>query len=196
MAGKGRGGWSRPKYSWIKYFGMLHPFYHNTMFNRTGICSPGHSDGASRAPGVSISAMFSIAAMCLMSLPGCGDANRQIYPVSGVVRFPDGKLLRSGSVEFEIIGRKPPITATGVISSDGRFVLGTNEIDDGALIGKHRVVVVSYHNIGNGAERPGRIPKAQLHPRYSQYRTSGLTWDVKAEENEVVIEVEYADDLR
>ena len=135
-------------------------------------------------------------AMLIVSGSGCGDPNRQIYPVSGVVKFPDGKLLRSGSVEFEIIGRKPAITATGVISSDGRFVLGTHKIDDGALIGRHRVVVISYYDIGNGAERPGRIPKPELHPRYSQYRTSGLIWEVKPEENEVVIEVDYADDFR
>ncbi len=80
----------------------------------------------------------------------------------GIVRFPDGKVLREGSVEFEIIGRKKPVTATGVIGPDGSFVLGTYEVDDGALVGKHRVVVIADYVIGNGAERPGLIPEPTL----------------------------------
>ncbi len=62
---------------------------------------------------------------------GCSDSGRKTYPVRGIVRFPDGKVLREGSVEFEIVGRKPPVTATGVIGPDGSFVLGTYALDDG-----------------------------------------------------------------
>jgi hypothetical protein len=124
---------------------------------------------------------------------GCSDPSRKIYPVRGVVRFPDGKVLRDGSVEFEIIGREDPVTATGVIGPDGSFVLGTYELDDGALVGKHRVVVIADYVIGSGAERPEFIPKPTLHPRYREYRRSGLVLEVKPETNNIVIDVEYAE---
>jgi hypothetical protein len=123
---------------------------------------------------------------------GCSDSERKTYPVRGIVRFPDGKVLREGSVEFEIIGRKDPITATGVIGPDGSFVLGTYELDDGALAGKHRVVVIADYVIGSGAERPGLIPESTLDPRYRDYRRSGLVHEVKPDTNNIVIEVEYA----
>lgn len=123
---------------------------------------------------------------------GCLDSGRETYPVRGIVRFPDGKVLRDGSVEFEII-REDPITATGVIGPDGSFVLGTHELDDGALAGKHRVVVIADYVIGSGAERPELIPEPTLHPRYRDYRKSGLVLEVKPETNSIVIEVEYAE---
>lgn len=123
---------------------------------------------------------------------GCSDSSRRTYPVRGIVRFPDGKILRDGSVEFEIIGRETPVTATGVIEPDGSFVLGTYELDDGALAGKHRVVVISDYDIGSGAERPGFIPPPTLHPRYRDYRRSDLVYEVKPQTNNIVIEVEYA----
>lgn len=123
---------------------------------------------------------------------GCADSSRKTYPVRGMVRFPDGKVLREGSVEFEILGREEPVTATGVIEPDGSFVLGTYDLDDGALVGKHRVVVIADHVIGSGAERPEFIPPPTLDPRYRDYRRSGLVHEVKPETNNIVIEVEYA----
>ena len=123
---------------------------------------------------------------------GCTDSSRQTYPVRGMVRFPDGKILREGSVEFEIVGREEPVTARGVIEPDGSFVLGTFKLDDGALAGKHRVVVISDYVIGSGAERPGLIPPPKLDPRYRDYQLSGLIHEVKPETNNIIIEVEYA----
>lgn len=127
-----------------------------------------------------------------LATAGCSDSTRDTYPVRGIVRFPDGRLLRDGSVEFEIIGRKTPVTATGGIGPDGSFVLGTYEADDGALVGKHRVVVIADYVIGNGAERPGLIPEPELHPKYRSYRTSNLVHEVKPATNNIVIEVDYA----
>ncbi len=123
---------------------------------------------------------------------GCSSARRDTFPVRGIVRFPDGQLLRDGTVEFEIMGRETPITATGSIGPDGSFVLGTFEVDDGALAGEHRVVVIADYVIGNGAERPGLIPEAKLHPKYRSFRTSGLVLEVQPQSNNLVIEVEYA----
>ena len=122
---------------------------------------------------------------------GCTDSDRRTYPVTGIVRFPDGKVLRDGSVEFEIIGRDDPVTARASIGPDGSFALGTFELDDGALPGKHRVVVFADYMIGNGAERPGLIPEQQLHSKYRDYRRSELVYEVKPETNNIVVEVQY-----
>jgi hypothetical protein len=109
-----------------------------------------------------------------------------------MVRFPDGEVLRDGSVEFEIMDRETPVTARGMIGPDGTFVLGTFQLDDGALAGKHRVVVIADHVIGSGAERPGLIPEAKLHSRFRSFSTSKLVHEVKPESNSIVIDVEYA----
>lgn len=123
---------------------------------------------------------------------GCGDGKEPTYPVYGIVRFPDGKVLRQGTVEFESLDREEPITAYGDIQPDGAFALGTFEESDGAFEGKHRAVVISDYNIGSGAERPGLIPEQKLHPKFRSYRTADLEFTVKPEENNFVVEVDYA----
>lgn len=121
---------------------------------------------------------------------GCTPSGEATYPVSGLVRFSDGRVLREGSVEFEIIGRTPPITATSLIASDGTFTLGTFTLDDGALPGEHRVAIFSDPMIGTGAERPGLIPESPLPPRYSSFDNSGIVLSVLPEDNQLIIEIE------
>ena len=123
---------------------------------------------------------------------GCSGSSQTTHPVRGLVRFPDGKVLREGTVEFENNTGSNPITATGEIRPDGSFVLGTFAIDDGAVEGKHRAVVISDIEIGTGAERPGMIPKALLDQKYRDFSTSGLAFDVKPGTNSFIIEVSYA----
>lgn len=135
---------------------------------------------------------FAATALLVFNAFGCSDDANKTYPVRGIVRFPDGKVLRDGSIEFEIMGRDEPVTATGMIGPDGSFELGTFELDDGAFAGKHRVVVISDYVIGNGAERPGLIPESALDPRYRDYRRSGLVHEVKPQSNNIVVEVTYA----
>jgi hypothetical protein len=130
--------------------------------------------------------------LLVVSVIGCTDTAARTYPVRGIVRFPDGKLLRDGSIEFEILGRDDPVTARGIIGPDGSFGLGTFELEDGALVGKHRVVVFADYMIGGGAERPGLIPEQQLDPKFRDYRRSGLVYEVKPELNNIVVEVDYA----
>lgn len=127
-------------------------------------------------------------------LLGCdGQRNPATYPVQGVVRFEDGTLLRDGTVEFESTSAENPPTARGKIGPDGMFRLGTFDRDDGALPGEHRVIVLSYHTIGGGAERPGLIPEVKLATKYSNYRTSDLRQIVEEGGNNVVIEVQSAE---
>jgi hypothetical protein len=123
---------------------------------------------------------------------GCTDSAVKTYPVRGVVVFPDGKPLREGTVEFELIDREKSNTATAEIQPDGSFQLGTFALDDGARVGKHRAVVIADQLIGNGYERPGLIPESQVHPRYREFRTSKLVFEVKPEINNIIITVDYA----
>lgn len=136
---------------------------------------------------------FASIATLLAAITGCFQSSSDLYPVSGIVRFPDGKILRDGTVEFELTGQEQPVTSTSTIGPDGSFVLGTFTADDGAPVGKHRVVVVADYVIGNGAERPGLIPPSPLHSKYRSFDTSKLVFEVKPQTNNFVIEVEYAD---
>lgn len=129
----------------------------------------------------------------LLTATGCTPEGEKMFPVSGLVRFPDGTVLRDGSVEFEIIGREPPITATGLIAADGSFTLGTRTLSDGALAGKHRVAIIADHPIGTGAERPGLIPESKLPARYGNFDNSGLVLEVRPENNQIIIDVEARD---
>lgn len=142
--------------------------------------------------------MFELKSMAFVALlfvvaSGCSNGNPRTHPVHGEVRFPDGKPLTNGSVEFELLDQEKPITATGEISKDGSFVLGTFELDDGAIAGRHRAVVIADHEIGAGLERPGKLPPPTLHPRFRDFKTSGLEFVVEPGENEtIIIEVDYA----
>ena len=141
--------------------------------------------------------MFKLKTVAFVVLPlvvasGCSNGNPTTHPVHGEVRFPDGKALTKGSVEFELMDQELPITATGEISKDGTFVLGTFELDDGAIAGRHRAVVIADHEIGAGLERPGKLPPPVLHPRFRAFKTSGLEFTVEPGENEIIIEVDHA----
>lgn len=136
--------------------------------------------------------MTAVVALLLVAAPGCFSGNPKTYPVTGKVTFPDGKPLTKGTVEFELLDQEKPSTATGEISEDGTFELGTFELDDGAVAGRHRAVVIADHEIGTGVERPGIVPRTGLHPRFREYKTSGLEFTVEPEKNEINISVEYA----
>ena len=131
-------------------------------------------------------------ALLLVVASGCSNRNPTTHPVHGEVRFPDGRPLTKGSVEFELLDQEMPITATGEISKDGTFLLGTFELDDGAIAGRHRAVVIADHEIGTGVERPGKLPPPTLHARFRDFKTSGLEFTVEPRDNEIIIKVDYA----
>lgn len=124
---------------------------------------------------------------------GCSERRPQTYPVSGIVRFSDGKPVRMGTVEFRSV--ESGLNARGKIDGSGRFQLGTFETADGAVAGVHQVIVTQI--IGSADAR--RPPKGHQHtsaiakvaPRHARYETSGLTAKVNpGEENAVQIVVE------
>lgn len=127
----------------------------------------------------------------LWAVAGCSQ-QPQAYVVHGMVVFPDGQPLTRGTIEFEAVLQKKPITASSEIAPDGTFQLGTYQPKDGAIAGTHRVAVISDYSIGTGIERPDELPPLELHPRYRDFKTSGLQFEVKPSKNNILVEVEYA----
>ena len=129
--------------------------------------------------------------LLLTALVGCG-GDGKMAQVSGTVKFSDGTPVTCGTVEFETVDQKPPVTATGEINSSGEFQLGTWESDDGVVTGKHRAVVVVDFEIGTGDERPGRIPKPTVHAKYREFETSGLEFTIEDDRPDLKIVVDRA----
>jgi hypothetical protein len=82
--------------------------------------------------------------LALILLAGCSSSPEQTWPVEGLVTVDD-KPLGGGTVLFEPIdpGRslQQRYTARGTIDAEGRYRLSTFGEYDGAVAGRHRVVV-------------------------------------------------------
>ncbi|NQV28402.1 MAG: hypothetical protein HQ518_28960 [Rhodopirellula sp.] len=128
--------------------------------------------------------------LIIFLIAGCSD-RPETHLVHGMVVYPDGMPLIKGTVEFETLNGKTPITATGEIAPDGTFQLGTFEAKDGAIAGQHRVAVIADNVIGTEAERPELLPPPILNTRFSDFKTSELEFTVKPSMNNLLIEVDY-----
>ncbi len=85
------------------------------------------------------------AAIALVAVAAAGcRRGPQVVPVSGVVEV-DGKPLTTGAITvIPDQGR----AASATIGKDGRFTLTTFLPGDGALLGRHRVVVTAHQDLG------------------------------------------------
>ncbi|MBN9520655.1 carboxypeptidase regulatory-like domain-containing protein [bacterium] len=135
-----------------------------------------------------------LVAGALGALSGCGPAGPAVYPVSGVVVFPDGAPVKSGTIEFEPADGGP--AARGTIGPKGRFTLQTNG-RDGAVAGSHRVAVVQVFVL-DGLKPEVRAAHSRhsakvVNPKHARFDTSGLACKIGPEANEVRIEVTAAE---
>ena len=146
------------------------------------------------APVAQISMLHRIVLTLLIALvaAGCSD-QQETYVVHGMVVYPDGKPLTKGTVEFEAVDEKRPITASSEIEPDGTFQLGTFARHDGAIPGRQRIAVIADAEIGTEAERPEFLPPPVVASRFSEFKTSGLETVVEPRMNNVLIEVDYFD---
>jgi hypothetical protein len=119
---------------------------------------------------------------------GCGRAGPAVYPVVGHVQSSDGRRATFGVVELTSL--KGGQVASGRIEQDGTFRLSTVSSGDGAVAGRHRLIVVQIVNTE-------RVPLRDhhhildVHPRYARYETSGLECQVEPRKTnylEVVVE--------
>ena len=118
--------------------------------------------------------------LCLVALlffaAGC---NRKppTAPVTGVVKYK-GKPLTHGSVTFQ-----PDAGPAGrsVIGPDGTFELWTFEPGDGAIIGRHRVRVVSKDESNSVSAEEGEATTGNsLIPKWYEFvQSSGLEYQVE-----------------
>jgi hypothetical protein len=126
--------------------------------------------------------------LVLLALPGTAGCGSRTYPVEGRVVFRDGKEateLAGGFVTFE--AEESQVSAQGEIQPDGTFRMGTFKPGDGAVPGRHKVLVMP-----RPADNPDRPPPPVLHPRYQRLETSGLEVTVEPKKNQVTLTVERA----
>lgn len=109
-------------------------------------------------------------AAVVVAMSGCG--SRDLFPVSGHVRFPDGTPLKCGRVVVDSKG--DPVGSWGLIHPDGSFRLGTRTPDDGVRAGEHRVVITNALEFAG----PYAPPKQLIDAKYGDPETSGFIFRV------------------
>jgi hypothetical protein len=128
--------------------------------------------------------------LVLVGLTGCSSGPKT-YPVHGKVVYPDGSPMKGGAIMFEPVDNKLNIMSRGGIKEDGTFVLSTFGKADGAVPGRYRVLIRGRrNNPRSSAEDPDLID--QIHPRFQDFKTSGLEFTVEPKDNEFRITIERA----
>jgi hypothetical protein len=128
----------------------------------------------------------------LTLLAGCGP-RLQTYPVTGRVKLSDGSPLSGGTVEFESQASQTlGMNAQGDIQPDGTFRLKTwheKQELDGAVPGRHRVVVIPPMYSDRLSGTVGEPPASPINLRFKSYDQSGLTFEVTPGPNDYPITV-------
>ncbi len=123
--------------------------------------------------------------LSLLSAVGCDSGREPTYPVFGKVVFDNNEPCQLGTIEFRSLEQMR--SARGEIAKDGTFTLSTWEPNDGAVAGKHHVIVqqliitedLSFKSHDHGP---------RVMPKYGDYSTSGLEATVEAKDrNDVTI---------
>lgn len=124
----------------------------------------------------------------LTILPGCGSSGLPTAPVRGKITY-EGKPVPNGSVVSLPEGDKP--SATGDIKPDGSYELTTYSSGDGAVLGKHTLMVIAVEDhSGRLPEERSATPALIIPKKYTSFPTSGLSIDVKAGENSFDFELQ------
>ena len=109
----------------------------------------------------------------------------KVYPVKGKVLLANGEPVSGGIIKFH-----PKTTlgaeASSEIGPDGSFQLTTIVKNDGALPGSYTVSVDPYFKGG----RPSKVPASRVPQKFLAPETSGVTAEVKAEDNNLTIKLE------
>ncbi|WP_339732765.1 hypothetical protein [uncultured Gimesia sp.] len=130
--------------------------------------------------------------LSLQTLVGCSSNSDQLPTgeVHGTVTYL-GKPLPAGSVTFIPDGTGK--AAAGEIQADGTYTLTTYSKGDGATIGSHKVMIISEKDT---SELPAESAEANVDlslipEKYGMSpKTSGLTAEVKAGDNEINFNLE------
>ncbi|MEA1952302.1 MAG: hypothetical protein U9N87_13035 [Planctomycetota bacterium] len=134
-----------------------------------------------------------VALLLVLSTPllcACGSGRPDTHATKGKVVFPDGSPLPGGTIMFQSIGAKGETVynARGLIKQDGTFAMTTFEPNDGAVGGEHRVLVRESAPVGDFTS-PSANAKL-VDPRFMSFDTSGITVNVKEEDNDLIIKID------
>ncbi|MBV9123243.1 MAG: hypothetical protein JO112_07800 [Planctomycetes bacterium] len=133
------------------------------------------------------SARYGVVLGFLIGLTGCG---HKLYPVSGKVTLDDGTPVTKGMVVFEGTPEAGgvPVTARGEIQPDGSYQLSTSQPNDGVPPGKYRALINSM-DLSDTFDEDKNLP---YHFKYLKFETSGLEYEVKAQKNDIPIQLAKA----
>ncbi|MFM8476448.1 MAG: carboxypeptidase-like regulatory domain-containing protein [Planctomycetaceae bacterium] len=123
---------------------------------------------------------------CLSFSAGCGTAygpraeQAASVPAAGVVIWK-GQPLAGFRITLHPGDNQRP--ASGVTDAEGRFVLGTNSLDDGAVPGTHKVSVIPELPVDDGlgsapTESAALKTSVELPAKFASPESSGLTLEV------------------
>jgi hypothetical protein len=90
-----------------------------------------------------------------------------------------------------VLRSTPYTSAVAYVQPDGSYELMTSDMGDGAVEGNYQVRVLpdeGEEDDGDGTRKPAAGKK--LHPKYKQYDSSGLTYQVTSGENKYDIVVQ------
>jgi hypothetical protein len=129
--------------------------------------------------------VWGVALLCgalLCATPGCGDGRPRRVKVSGTVLY-HGKPVEGAHVMFTPTGARPASART---DAQGRFVLRTFDIEDGAVIGTHLVTIAKkkvgqdpYADAGNMLpEKYGRTDTSKLSAEVTAKGTNDFTFEL------------------
>ncbi len=129
----------------------------------------------------------------LVTLIGCSGGGAPTGKVVGKVTF-DGKPVTSGSLTFAPASGTVGKPAVGAVTADGSYTLSTYAADDGAVVGRHKVIYSP--SAGDSAQQESQIPEPGKHDEAKPVEIpfSGLVpkeaeVEVKAGTNEINIEL-------
>ena len=115
--------------------------------------------------------IYALLLFALLVFGGCSRGPR-LYPAGGTVTFRDGTPVRSGKLEFRSVDTQ--MTARAKIDQDGSFRVTTFEAFDGAVAGKHEVVLIQTMVVANVNEKEHQEHSRMIDKKYGRYDTSGL----------------------
>ena len=128
--------------------------------------------------------------LLLVACVGCGSGQLPTHAVEGSVKFEDGTTVMFGDIEFFSVDHK--INARGKINRDGTFTVGTYAENDGAVEGRHQIVIQQMTGSYLTAKYNDQIKHDHgelIDSAYFDYRTSGLECTISPGTNEVELTV-------
>lgn len=116
----------------------------------------------------------------ILATGGCSSGKAPTFQVTGTVKLPDGTPLEGGRILFRPEG-ETVYAAKGEVRADGSFELSTFGLGDGAVAGKHAVMILPPVPEGFMDDpHETRGTKLAIDLGYQNLRTTPLKYTVEA----------------